>query len=192
MTFRRVRSAAAAAAAALAMTIGVAAPALADVTIDDALPQGDGTTVLVVSVQSGCGDAPTTGLALEVPQGTAVIDATAPDGWTRVLEGSRVEFAGPGLPAADTTDFLLTTRVGAEPGESVAVAAEQRCDSAASVRTSPTFEATAEVVDPRMSVRVPPEVSRGADGAQVALVIGVFVLVVAYGAVALRRRSSRR
>ena len=189
---RRVRRVLGLGSAVIALTIGTAAPALADVTIDEVLPQGDGTSVLVVSVEGGC-ESSTTGLALELPEDTAVIDATAPDGWDRVLDGRRVEFVGPGLPPAQVTEFLLTSRVGAEPGQSVTVTAEQRCEGVADpVRSDPGFEATAEAADPRMTVRVPPEVSPGADSAQVALVIGVFVLVAAYGALVFRRRANRR
>ncbi|WP_286927891.1 MULTISPECIES: hypothetical protein [Aeromicrobium] len=176
----------------IAVTAGTVAPALADVAIDEVLPQGDGTSVLVVTVRGGC-DASTTGLVLELPEDMAAIDATGPDGWDRVLDGRRAEFTGPGLPPAQATEFLVTSRIGAAPGESVAVAAEQRCEGVAdTVPSEPTFEVTPEVVDPRMTVRVPPEVSPGADSAQVALVVGVFVLAAAYGAVVVRRRASRR
>ncbi|MBA4608781.1 hypothetical protein H1W00_09880 [Aeromicrobium sp. Marseille-Q0843] len=176
----------------IAVTAGTVAPALADVAIDEVLPQGDGTSVLVVTVLGGC-EGSTTSLVLELPESTAAIEATGPDGWDRVLDGRRVGFTGPGLPPAQATEFLVTSRIGAEPGESVTVAAEQRCESVAGmVRSEPTFEVTAEAVDPRMTVRVPPEVSPGADSAQVALVVGVFVLAVAYGAAVVRRRSTRR
>ncbi|SKB02993.1 hypothetical protein [Aeromicrobium choanae] len=179
-------------AALVAVLLGPAAPALADVAIDEVLPQGNGTSVLVVTVEGGC-ESSTTGLALELPEDTSVIDATGPDGWNRVLDGRRIEFAGPGLPPAQVTEFLLTSRIGAESGEFVTVAAEQRCEGVTdAVRSEPRFEVTAEAVDPRMTVREPPRVSPGADSAQVALVIAVFVLAVAYGAVSARRRTARR
>ncbi|MFO6453252.1 MULTISPECIES: hypothetical protein [unclassified Aeromicrobium] len=191
MSLRR-GSALAAVAALLAVLLGSAPPALADASVDAVLPQGDGTSVLVVAVDGGCGDASTTGLVLEMPEGVALVDATAPDGWTRLLEGSRVEFTGPGIPAGQVTEFLLTSRIGAEPGASVVLGVEQRCAGGGrGEASSAEFEATPESVDPRMTVRRPPSVSPGADGAQVALVVAVLVLAAASGTAVARRRSGR-
>jgi len=182
----------AAASAAVAMVLGAASPAIADTSVEGILPQGDGTTVLVVAVEDGCGDAPTTGLVIELPDGVSLIDATAPDGWTRVLDGPRVEFAGTGIPPGQATEFLLTARIGEEAAPEVALRSEQQCrDGRVGTRSQPAFEVTAESVDPRMTVREPPSVSPGADSAQIALVVGAFVLSVAAGTVVARRRSDR-
>ncbi|MFH7324083.1 DUF1775 domain-containing protein [Aeromicrobium sp. HA] len=188
----RPRLTLAAASAAVALVVGAASPAIADTSIEGIVPQGDGTTVLVVAVEDGCGDAPTTGLALEVPDDVSLIDATAPDGWTRVLDGPRVEFAGTGIPPGQATEFLVTARIGEEAAPEVAVVSEQQCgDGRVGARSQPAFEVTAESVDPRMTVREPPTVSPGADSAQIALVVGAFVLAVAAGTVVARRRSDR-
>ncbi|MBC9224866.1 hypothetical protein GL325_00890 [Aeromicrobium sp. 636] len=168
-----------------------ASPAAADVTVDAVVPQGDGTVALVVAVAPGCGDADTTGLTLEVPEGSAVVSATAPDGWTGVLDGRRVDFAGGALPAGQVAEFLLTARIGAPAGERVTLMAEQRCDDGTSdTRSTPGFTTSAETVDPAMTVSVPQEVPAGADGRQVAVaVVGFAALVGAAVAVAGPRRG---
>lgn len=171
--------------------IGAAAPATADVSVDAVVPQGDGTVALVITVEQGCDDAPTTGLTLEVPQGSGVIGATAPDGWDRVLDGRRAEFTGPAIPAGQVTEFILTARIGAQPGETVTVAADQRCAGGALVTSEPRFEVAADLVDPRMAVVETPDVPPGADTGQLAAAIAAFVVLVGAAAVAVGRRSRR-
>jgi len=169
-----------------------ASPATADATVDAVVPQGDGTVALVVAVEDGCGDGATTGLTLEVPEGSAVIGATAPDDWTGVLDGRRVDFAGPGLPAGQVAEFLLTSRIGAPAGERVTLAAEQRCDDGTSdSRSTPGFTASAETVDPAMTVSVPQQVPAGADGPEVAVAVVGFTALVG-AAVAVTSRRHRR
>ncbi|MCL3837341.1 hypothetical protein [Aeromicrobium duanguangcaii] len=157
-----------------------ASPATADATVDAVVPQGDGTVVLVVAVEDGCGEAPTTGLTLQVPESSAVISATAPDGWDGVLDGRRVDFTGPGLPPRQVAEFLLTSRIGAAAGERVTLVAEQRCgDGMSGSRSTPDFTASAETVDPAMTVTVPQDVPAGADGRDVVVAVVGFTLLVA-------------
>lgn len=176
----------------LLLLLWTAAPATAEVTVDAVLPQGDGSVALVIAVEQGCEDASTTGLTLEVPEGSAVIGATAPDGWDRVLDGRRVEFAGPAIPAGQVAEFILTSRLGAEPGDTVTVSAEQRCAGGATATSTPRFEVAADAVDPRMTVVEPPDVPAGAGTSQIAVAIAGFVVLVVLAALRMGRRSGRR
>lgn len=177
-------------AAFLAVTLlAVPATAAADVTVDSVTPENGGTAVLVVTASGGCGDAPVTGLTLEAPDEVALLGVTAPGEWSRVLRGTRAELAGPGVPAPE---IRLTTRIGAASGGDVLLTAEQQCADGTVVSSEPSFEVSEEIVDPRMTVRIPPEVAPGATAAQVALGVGAFVLLAAALAEVAGRRSRRR
>lgn len=169
--------------------LAVPAVAAADVTVDSVTPGADGTAVLVLTAFGGCGEAPVTGLTLETPDEVALLGVTAPDGWSRVLDGSRAELSGPGVPAPEIS---LTTRIGAAPGGELVLTAEQQCADGTVLKSEPTLEASDEVIDPRMTVRIAPEVAPGATAAQVALAVGAFVLLVAALAEVAGRRSRRR
>lgn len=177
-------------AAGLALALlAVPTAAAADVTVDSVAAEGDGTAVLVVTASGGCGDVSVTGLTLEAPDEVALLGATAPDGWSRVLDGTRAELSGPGVPVLEVR---LTTRIGAAPAGEVVLAAEQQCADGTVMPTEPTFEASDELVDPRMTVRIAPEVAPGATAAQVALAVGAFVLLAAGLTEFAARRSRRR
>jgi len=181
---RPVRLGAAGVAGLLASTF--AAPALADVTVD-AAPRDDGTTALRVALADGCGEQRTTGLTLRVPGGTALVAATAPQGWDHELDDEQVAFTGSAAPGA-ATEFVLTVRLGAEAGETVALEVEEACDGSDPVRSTARVAVTCDLVDPRMAVREPADVPPGADGRDVAVAVAGFAAVAGAGALLARRR----
>ena len=88
-------------------------------------------------------------------------------------------------------DELGAVKVAA-PGGELVLTAEQQCADGTVLKSEPTLEASDEVIDPRMTVRIAPEVAPGATAAQVALAVGAFVLLVAALAEVAGRRSRRR
>lgn len=173
------------------LVVALAVTASADVTVQDVLPQGDGTTALVLALRDGCATG-TTGVAVEVPDGSAVVDLTAPDGWRRVLDGPRAQASGPAVSAGDVAELILTTRIGAQPGDTVDLVVEQSCADGTSLPPATvSFAATADVVDPGLTVREAADVPPGADGREVAIAIAVFAALSGIGAGLIARRSRR-
>jgi len=180
-----------AAAAGLLWVPVLAAPAHAGVTVEPT-PQGDGTTSLLVAVSDGCGESATTGLTLRVPTGSAVVAATAPDGWQQTLDGDVVRLSGPGVAPGDVAQFVLTARVGARAGTEVRFTAQQRCADGSEDVSTAGFAATAEIVDPRMAVREPADVPPGADGTDLLIGAAAFTALATALAAWWSRRARRR
>lgn len=189
MTSRRIRLLTAT--AGLLWVPAIAAPAHAGVTIEPT-PQGDGTTALLVAVSDGCGESATTGLTLRAPAESAVVAATAPDGWQQALDGDVVRFTGPGVAPGDVAEFILTARIGAEPGATVELTAEQQCADGSDPVSTAGFAVTTEIGDPRMAVREPADVPAGADGTDLWVGAAVFIALATGLATRWSRRSRRR
>lgn len=192
MTTRAARLAAVVGLASVGV-LGPVVPAHAEVTVDAAVPQGDGSTALVLALRDGCGSSATTGLSVEVPSGSALVGATAPEGWSVRLDGPLLEADGPGVPPGDVAEVILTTRLGAAPGDTVDLAVRQRCaDGSAPEPATTGFEASAEVVDPSLAVREPADVPPGAGRREIAVAVGVVTALAAGAGAWLARRARRR
>jgi hypothetical protein len=174
-----------------------AAPAAADVVIDSVVPRGDGSVDLVFALSRGCAGAPTEGLVATLPTGAAVVAVEDPDGWSHEVEGGRISWAGPVIPAVDEARFSVTARIGAAPGDTVLVPVEQACAGGARVSwtgplddvetPSPGFVATASTVDP--SLQAVPTFAEPDGAGPVSVALAVLAAIgLAVGAAVVRRR----
>lgn len=180
------------------LVLHLAAAAAARVTIDTAVPRGDGSVDLVLSLSRRCDGAATSGLVVALPDGTAVVAVEDPRGWSHQVETGRVSWAGPTIPAGEDARFVVTARVDAVPGDTVLVPATQTCADGGEVewsgatedaeRPAPRFVATASTVDP--SARPVAVVSEQGGAGTVA--VSVAVAAFAGVALALVVRRGRR
>jgi uncharacterized protein YcnI len=167
------------------LVLHLAAAAAARVTIDAAVPRGDGSVDLVLSLSRGCDGAATSGLVAALPDGTAVVAVEDPRGWSHEVEAGRVSWAGPAIPAGEDARFVVTARVDAVPGDTVLVPATQLCGGGAEVEWSdatddaehpaPRFVATASIVDPRARPVAVPSEQGGAGPVGVSVAVAAFV-----------------
>ncbi|MES2722562.1 MAG: YcnI family protein [Pseudomonadota bacterium] len=104
----------------LAAALAVATPALAHVGVDPGEAKAGAYQVLRFRVGHGCGDAATTALRIETPQGLASARPQPKPGWTLAIEkqGERVSalvWRG-ALPADQFDEFAVLAKLPAEPG----------------------------------------------------------------------------
>lgn len=183
--------------AALAAT----APAAAHVLIDRTTPRGDGSVEVSLTFDHTCDASPTVELMVEVPAGAEIVDGSGPEGWSAVVDGDRVVFAGPGISSGQAPRFVLVARLSGSVGEVLLFPTRQTCadgtgydwDDAteAEERPAPRLVATAALL---AEVEPPPGPAPtvlpddGASTTQVAVAIAVLALAaLATARIALRR-----
>ena len=167
------------------LVLHLAALAAAQVTIDTAVPRGDGSVDLVLSLSRGCDGAATSGLVAALPDGAAVVAVEDPRGWSHEVEAGRVSWAGPAVPAGEDARFVVTARIDAVPGDTVLVPTTQLCAGGAEVvwsgaagdaeRPAPRFVATASTVDPSARPTAVPAEQTGAGPVAVGVAVAAFV-----------------
>ena len=195
MTARSLRYALACLAAAVSVAI-TATPASAHVLIDTVQPRGDGSVTITFTFEHGCSGKPTTGLAITVPTGSAVIGADEPEGWTHHSDQGLIRFNGTAIPDHQRAQFVLHARIQADVGSTVLFPTLQQCAGGASLDWSaaaedadypaPRFVATAATVDPALSST--PQ-GNGATPGQVLTATALYVgLAVTAAAEWVRRR----
>ncbi len=158
---RRLVSVLAVAPAALvasAALVALAGPAAAHVAVDEAAPNGDGTTTVTLAWNHSCSsDAATTGVRVAAGTGVEITGAaTSLEGWTAVVDGGEARFSGPGLPTDRLADVEVTVRITGLPGDRVLLPAVQECGTQrlawtdpepSSEHPAPSLIATAAILD---------------------------------------------
>jgi uncharacterized protein YcnI len=178
--------------AATAAVAGSAQPAAAHVVLDNAVPNGDGTTSLVFAFDHGCEELATTVLEVTTPEGVTVHSATSSQtGWESTAGDSTVTWQGPAIPSGEKAQFTVVASLTGQPGQSLAFPSIQRCEGGAtsewvdpegSENPAPVLIATAAVLQPPE----PPASSGGSAGTG-QILIGIAGLVVLGGAVGATR-----
>lgn len=116
----------------LVLVLGASmAPAAAHVSSDPAAASGTtddaGITTVVLSFDHGCGDSPTTGLRVQLPDGTTEVTTTDPDGWTSSITDGVVTWTGGSIASADKGSFEVRARLVGEAGEVIYLPTVQTC-----------------------------------------------------------------
>lgn len=112
-----------------------AAPASAHVRLDQAVPNGDGSTTLTFAFEHGCDGGAgqealgTVGLDLTAAAGVTYLDATGPDGWSAVVSPTSVRWDGPMVPDGTRAEVRVRAAVAGVPGETVLMPVVQRCEA---------------------------------------------------------------
>lgn len=83
-----------------------AAPAAAHVTISDSHTE-EGVTSITFFFDHACDGSPTTGLAVQLPDGVGVNATEEPDGWSLVSDSDTVEWEGPAIPDHEPAEFTV-------------------------------------------------------------------------------------
>ncbi|MCB1248215.1 MAG: DUF1775 domain-containing protein [Acidimicrobiales bacterium] len=106
-------------------------PAMAHVSSDPAAASGTtddaGITTVVLSFDHGCGESPTTGLRVQLPDGTTEVTTTDPDGWTSAVSDGVVTWTGGSVAPKDKGSFELRARLVGQAGEVVYLPTVQTC-----------------------------------------------------------------
>jgi len=134
--------AAVAGAAGLALAVGIPTSASAHVELEASSTAPATISVLTFAVGHGCGDSPTTSLAIELPAGVQSVTPTVKPGWTitesappadpSVLEATTVTYtADTPLPDGfrDTVEISALLPVDGQAGDLVAFPTVQTCES---------------------------------------------------------------
>lgn len=190
--------------AALGVAVGwlllLAAPAQAHVLLDSVTPRGDGTVDLVFTFDHGCSkQEPTDELTMQIPDHTAVLSATEPQGWTHRIEDGTIHWTGPGIPDGRRAAFGVTARVGATAGETVLFPTVQACAGAEPYAwtgradgddyPAPRFVATSATVD--ASLLEPPASATSSGAGPWTIALAIVAFVVGVGVVTRWRGSAR-
>lgn len=184
--------------AALALVVLGAAPASAHLLLEEAVPQGDGSVELRFTFDHSCEDALTTGLAITMPSGSTVEDATGPDGWVAEPTDAEVTFSGPGLETSEGEAFTVTARLTGSAGDLLLFPSEQSCDNGDAYswseqeetgeRPAPRIVATAATATPEQAATA--DGSGGASGRQVLASVVAFAGLAGAGAWLARRGAA--
>ncbi len=107
------------------------APAMAHVSSDPAAASGTtddaGITTVVLSFDHGCGESPTTGLRVQLPDGTTDVTTADPDGWTSAVSDGVVTWTGGSVAPKDKGSFELRARLVGQEGEVIYLPTVQTC-----------------------------------------------------------------
>ena len=104
---------------ALALVLGLALPASAHVELEPAQAEAGSTATLTFSFHHGKDGTATTGLAVQLPEGAAVVDVPAKDGWTSAVTdgGTVVTWTGGSVPDDTEAAFAVVVRLPSREGE---------------------------------------------------------------------------
>lgn len=103
----------------LVAALATALPAAAHVDLEPVQAEAGSTATLSFSFHHGKDGAATTALAVQVPDGAAVLDVPAKDGWTSSVteEGTVVTWSGGSVPDGTEAEFAVVVRLPAREGE---------------------------------------------------------------------------
>ena len=123
---RRRRLVIATAAAVPAVTLW-ALPASAHVGA--AIDSQDGSTVTISwTFSHGCEEQPTTGLEIQLPDGTTDVEPQSPPGWTAAMrDGTVLSWSGGSIPDGEDASFTASMTLTAAEGETVVLPTIQIC-----------------------------------------------------------------
>lgn len=162
-----------------AVLVVLAGPAAAHVAVDEAAPNGDGTTTVTLAWNHSCSsDAATTGVRVTAGTGVEITGAaTSLEGWNAVVDSGEARFSGPELPTDRLADVEVTVRITGLPGDRVLLPAIQECGTQrlawtdpepGSEHPAPSLIATAALLDdasPTPATSPTPSRSGEGDGA---------------------------
>lgn len=92
-------------------------PAMAHVEPSPIAVQKGTTAEITFNLEHGCGESPTTKVAIKVPDGVTGAKPAEKAGWTGTTEGSVVTFTGGPQPPHEETEFKVTFTFPATTGE---------------------------------------------------------------------------
>jgi hypothetical protein len=141
------------AAMAVAWLVAGADPAAAQVEATGR-PEGPGTTAVAFTADGGCGGAPTTGLLVRLPDGTAEVAPQPPPGWTVRYSGTDLEWTSGPVDGAQPVVFTATMRLPGMIGDVVYLPTVQSCGPVRQAWTEPTPDAAAAHAAPRVVLEV--------------------------------------
>jgi uncharacterized protein YcnI len=102
---------------ALAALVSLALPAGAHVELEPGQAQAGSTITLTFSFHHGKDGTATTALAVQVPDGAAIVEVPAKDGWTsEVADGDTVTWRGGSVPDGTEAAFPVVVRLPAREG----------------------------------------------------------------------------
>jgi uncharacterized protein YcnI len=134
--------------------LGVASPP-AGARVDAAgTPAGPGATRITLTIDRGCGGAPTTAVRVHLPEGAAEVAPESPPGWTARLAGDELTWTGGSVPDRQRASFPVTLRVPGMVGDTVFLPTEQVCATGQESWTEPLADTTAPRAAPRITLAV--------------------------------------
>lgn len=168
--------------AALSILLLSAVGAQAHVIVDSAEPQEDGATVVRLSFDHACANAPTVKLATTMPSGARILAIDQPAGWDGEFSATEVRWEGSPIATGITATFEVTARLGGRVGQPLLFPTVQTCadgDSYAwsdpdegAAEPAPRLIATAAILDPALTVaESAPVATGGATASQVVVAI---------------------
>ena len=120
-------------AAAVTVVLVLAPSAAAHITISPPFVEDGTEAVISFSVPNERASHATVAVAVSVPTGISIIAATAPSGWSTVVDGSTVTWSGGRIESADTVVLPLRVLARIRAG-TVFFSTRQTYDDGASVR----------------------------------------------------------
>jgi periplasmic copper chaperone A len=103
----------------LALLVALALPASAHVELEPGQAEAGSTTTVTFSFRHGKDGTATTGLSVQVPDGAAIVEVPAKEGWTSAVtdEGTVVTWTGGSVPDGTQAAFPVVVRLPAREGE---------------------------------------------------------------------------
>lgn len=200
------------------MVLGLTGTASAHVDAE-ATQAADGLSTVDFSFQHGCGEAPTTSLRIQLPEGTSDVQAENPSGWTSAVNGNELQWTGGSVPGGQTATFTASMRIVGTAGETIFLPTLQGCpDGAEEAWIDKSDDPEAENAAPRIvlteavtaltttstTTTAPPTTSTTTELAaeqssdsssthvgMIILIVAIVVLVIAAAVVALRFVGNR-
>src|SRR5262245_45247204 len=124
----RIRKAAAVIALGTLAVLLWPASALAHVTAT--ATAGGAETAVSFTFTHGCSSQPTTSLRVQLPVGTADVQAADPPGWTHTVTDTELHWTGGSIPDGQRGTFTATMQLPGNAGETVFLPTLQGCPSA--------------------------------------------------------------
>lgn len=141
---------AAASVAVLLVTGGIAS---AHVDPDPLAMEAGTTGTVAFTITHGCEGSPTTGVALQIPDGVTGVATVEKDGWTATVTGNTVEFTGGSL-AADVEDHFEITLTAPTAAGEIRFPAIQTCEQGELAWIEVAEEGAAEPEHPAPTLKI--------------------------------------
>jgi uncharacterized protein YcnI len=138
-----------AAAAGSALLVTLATPAWAHVEAAGKTEAG-GITTVTFTFAHGCAASPTTGLKVQLPDGTTAVTPQNPAGWTSTATATELTWSGGSIPDSTPGEFVASMRIVGTKGDTVFLPTVQLCQTGQEDWIEKTAEAEAEHAAPRI------------------------------------------
>ena len=131
------------------LLVALAAPAWAHVEAEGTT-DASGITTVTFAFTHGCAGSPTTGLKVQLPDGTTLVTPQNPTGWTSTTTGGELSWTGGSIPDSTPGEFVASMRIVGTTGTTIFLPTVQVCAAGQENWIEKTEDPEAENAAPRI------------------------------------------